>query len=208
MTSYRKHTPRIAMAAVAAGAALTLAACGGNDDSGSGHGGGHGSSSSAPAAKADKDGKHNAADVAFAQQMIQHHRQAIEMAELVPDRAGSAEVKKLGADIKKAQDPEIETMSGWLKSWGEEVPGDMSGGHGGHDMPGMMSADEMAKLEKSEGAAFDKLFSELMIKHHEGAIEMAETEKKDGAYGPAKKLSDAVIKTQSAEIKVMEKLAD
>ena len=96
-------------AALVAASLLTLAACGNDDGSGSAAG-------------------HNDADVAFAQQMIPHHQQAVEMAQLAETRAESAEVKNVAAEIKAAQDPEIETMTGWLESWGEDVPDeDMSG---------------------------------------------------------------------------------
>src|SRR5690349_15877958 len=104
----KRSLVRRSAAAVAAGAAaLVLAACGGDGDGGSpaGHGGHNAASPSASASTSAKQGQHNAADVAFAKGMIPHHRQAVEMADLAPGRARSADVKKLAADIKKAQDP-------------------------------------------------------------------------------------------------------
>ncbi|MFF9221088.1 DUF305 domain-containing protein [Streptomyces viridosporus] len=200
----KRSLVRRAVAVAAAGAAaLVLAACGGDGDDGSsaaGHGG-HGTAS-APASQ----GQHNAADVAFAKGMIPHHRQAVEMADLAPERARSAEVKKLAADIKKAQDPEIRTLSGWLASWGEEVPAEGTMDHSTHGMDGMMTAEEMAELENASGKAFDTAFMQMMIKHHEGAVEMAETEQADGAYAPAKKMATEIIASQSAEIEQMNKL--
>lgn len=208
MNTHRKLIRRTALVAATGVAALVLAACGGNG------GGGHDmgsmeSTTSAPATSAPAQaGDHNAADVSFAKEMIQHHRQAVEMADLAPTRASSAETKELAAKIKGAQDPEIKTMSGWLTSWGEEVPADMSGMS--HDMangmPGMMSKEDMDELMKAKGAEFDKMFAEMMIKHHEGAIEMAEKEKAEGKYGPALKLADEVIKAQTAEIEQMNKM--
>ncbi|MER5224509.1 DUF305 domain-containing protein [Streptomyces flaveus] len=207
MTAHRKLIRRTALAATAGVAALVLAACGGG-----GHDMGSMGSDSSPSASASaKAGKHNDADVSFATDMIQHHRQAVEMADLAADRASSQEVKDLATKIKGAQDPEIKTMSGWLTSWDEEVPADMSGMKG-HDMgdmssmPGMMSSEDMEKLEKASGAEFDKMFLEMMIKHHEGAVEMAETQKADGKYGPAVKLADDVITAQTAEIEQMNKM--
>ena len=207
MTAHRKLIRRTALAATAGVAALVLAACGGG-----GHDMGSMGSDSSPSASASaKAGKHNDADVSFATDMIQHHRQAVEMADLAADRASSQEVKDLATKTKGAQDPEIKTMSGWLTSWGEEVPADMSGMEG-HDMgdmssmPGMMSSEDMGKLEKASGAEFDKMFLEMMIKHHEGAVEMAETQKADGKYGPAVKLADDVITAQTAEIEQMNKM--
>lgn len=179
--------------------------CGGDGDDGSsaaGHGGHGTATASAPASQ----GQHNAADVAFAKGMIPHHRQAVEMADLAPERAQSAEVKKLAADIKKAQDPEIRTLSGWLASWGEKVPAEGATDHSLHGMDGMMTAEEMAELENASGKAFDTAFMEMMIKHHEGAVEMAETEQADGAYAPAKKMAAEIIASQSAEIEQMNKL--
>ncbi|MBU8551166.1 DUF305 domain-containing protein [Streptomyces rochei] len=211
---------RRTVAVAAAGAtALVLAACGGADDGGSDGSAGHGGHSAAASATAsptpsasasDARGGHNAADVAFAKGMIPHHRQAVEMADLAPGRAGSPEVEKLAAEIKKAQDPEIRTLSGWLTAWGEEVPAEgaamdhSSHGMDGMDgMDGMMTDQEMRGLEDASGEAFDTAFLELMVKHHEGALAMAETERADGAFAPAKKMAAQIITSQSAEIERM-----
>lgn len=176
-------------AALVAASLLTLAACGNEDDNDSAAG-------------------HNDADVAFAQQMIPHHQQAIEMAELAETRAESPEVKDLAADIKAAQDPEIETMTGWLDSWGEEAPGE--GGHGGHDtsddMAGMMTEEEMADLEGSSGSEFDQMFLTMMIEHHEGAIEMAKTEQAEGEFPDALALAEEIESSQTEEIQTMQEL--
>ncbi|WP_406439270.1 DUF305 domain-containing protein [Streptomyces sp. NBC_01613] len=212
MTAHRSLVRRTALTVTAGVAALVLAACGSDNDSG-GHDMGSMNSDSSPSATASaKAGAHNAADVSFAKEMIQHHRQAIAMADLAADRASSQEVKDLATKIKGAQDPEIKTMSGWLTSWGEEVPEDMSSSMPGMDhdtsssMPGMMSSDDMDKLDKASGTEFDKMFLEIMVKHHEGAVTMAKTEKSDGKYGPATKLADDVITAQTAEIKQMNKM--
>ncbi|WP_274560816.1 DUF305 domain-containing protein [Streptomyces spiramyceticus] len=205
MTAHRSLIRRATAVAAAATAAVVLAACGGNNDSSAGHDG-H-KTSSPTASPSVEQGEHNAADVTFAKGMIPHHRQAVEMAELAETRAQSAEVKKLAGEIKKAQDPEIKTLSGWLTSWGEDVPkADESAEHGGHSMTGMMTPEEMDELEESSGKAFDTAFMEMMIKHHEGAIEMAETEQADGAYKPAKDMAGDIIASQSAEITRMNKL--
>ncbi|MFJ4005198.1 DUF305 domain-containing protein [Streptomyces sp. NPDC090023] len=190
---------RAALGVATVCAVVLLAACGGEQ-----HTGAHG----APAASAGTDA-HNAQDVTFAQGMIPHHQQALEMARLAPSHAASAEVKALAARIEKAQDPEIRTMTGWLKSWGQEPP--MAGmdhsRHGGMaGMSGMMSADDMTALEKSTGADFDQRFLTLMIAHHQGAVEMARTEKAKGRDGRATKMADDVIAAQSAEIKQMKSL--
>ena len=201
MTS-RTPTRRAALATVAVtAAALLLAACGGGGDH-DGHAA-HGTSAS-PGASATT--AHNAQDTAFAQGMIPHHQQALEMARLAAGRASSAQVKDLATRIEKAQDPEIRTMTGWLKAWGEQVP--MAGmHHSGHSgMSGMMSDGDMAELKKAEGKDFDTKFLSMMVEHHQGAVEMAGTEKNKGAYGPAKAMADAIVTAQNAEIKEMKKL--
>ncbi|MFI9167908.1 DUF305 domain-containing protein [Streptomyces lincolnensis] len=209
MRKTRSTTRRVTAAAVAVTAALLLAACGNDGDSS--HEGGHGSSSSSPSPSASAAaGAHNAQDVSFAQGMIPHHRQALEMAKLATGRASSDKVKDLAARIEKAQDPEIKTMSGWLTSWDEEVPAgsmpgmDHSGGHSG--MPGMMTDKDMADLEKASGQGFDSMFLTMMIEHHEGAVDMAGTEKKSGRYAPATAMADDIITAQTAEITEMNKL--
>jgi len=197
---------RTALVAATVTAGLVLAACGSDgDDSGSGSGG------TAPSSSASSAAAHNAQDVTFAQGMIPHHRQALEMARLAAGRASSTKVKDLAARIEKAQDPEIETMSGWLKSWSEDVPASaesMPGmGHSAHSgMAGMMDSKDMAALKKASGADFDTMFLTMMTEHHKGAVEMAGTEKDKGGYGPAKAMADAIVTAQTAEITEMNKL--
>ncbi|MFF0208832.1 MULTISPECIES: DUF305 domain-containing protein [Streptomyces] len=216
MNHKRSLVRRTAVLAASGVTALVLAACGssGNDTGAAGHGGHRAtdSASAVPSVSASQ-GQHNAADVTFAKGMIPHHRQAVEMADLAPDRARSAEVKKLAAEIKAAQAPEIEKLSGWLMSWGETVPAEgamdhsMHGGMEGMDaMDGMMSAEEMTELQNASGQAFDTAFMEMMIKHHEGAVEMAKTEQSAGAHTPARKMAADIIDSQSAEIEQMKKL--
>ncbi|MFH9470831.1 DUF305 domain-containing protein [Streptomyces clavifer] len=202
MKTNRSLIRRGTAVAAAATAALVLAACGSSDDSSAGRDGHASKSPSASAAQ----GQHNAADVAFAQGMIPHHRQAVEMADLAPTRAESADVKKLADEIKKAQDPEIKTLSGWLTSWGEQVPAEGAMDHSMHGGGGMMTAEEMDKLKNSSGKAFDTAFMEMMIKHHEGAVAMSKTEKTDGSFPDAKTMADAIITSQTAEITRMNDL--
>jgi uncharacterized protein (DUF305 family) len=184
--------------------ALTLAAGCGDDGM---EGMDHGSSKSDSSTK--KAADRNAADVKFAQDMIPHHGQAIAMAKLATTRASSPQVRTLAQKIEGAQDPEIKTMSEWLKAWDEEVPsadmGDMAG-HG--SMPGMMSTDEMAELENTSGLEFDKMFINMMIRHHQGAIDMAKTEQKDGKHAKAKALAAQIETAQTAEIGEMQTLAN
>ncbi|MCX5381502.1 DUF305 domain-containing protein [Streptomyces sp. NBC_00091] len=206
MTAKRSLIRRTTALAAATTAALVLAACGGKADSGStphnSHEGTASASASASAQPSTAQGANNTADTAFAKGMIPHHRQALEMAGLAATRAESAEVKALADEIKKAQDPEIKTLSGWLTSWGEQVPAADSaqGGHSGHSMSGMMTGEEMDQLSKASGKAFDTAFLQLMVKHHEGAVAMAKTEQSTGKFQPAKDMAAAIISSQSAEI--------
>jgi uncharacterized protein (DUF305 family) len=222
MTARRLSRARKAAVTTAAviTAALVVAACGtdGADTSHAEHGSAP-SASASPSASAPgavEKGGHNAADVAFAQGMIPHHRQAVAMSVMARERASAPEVRELAAAIEKAQGPEIRTLSGWLTSWGEPVPAEDGAGHSGHDghgeatasagttggsgMAGMMTEQEMDDLEKSSGKAFDTAFLELMVKHHEGAVAMARTERQQGAHQPAKAMADDIIASQSAEI--------
>lgn len=158
----------------------------------------------------------NATDARFATDMITHHRQAIDMAQLAETRAGSQQVKDLAMKIKAAQDPEITTMSDWLRQWGQPVPSPMAGmpgmDHGmagmdhGATMPGMMSDTEMTQLTGASGAAFDQLFLQLMVKHHQGAIEMAGTEQRQGQAAQAKQLASKIATDQATEITQMQAL--
>ncbi|MEV6110596.1 DUF305 domain-containing protein [Streptomyces sp. NPDC051940] len=190
----------IAVAGLLAAGALTLTAC--SDDSGDGGmpGMNHGGSSSSAAAQETTPASFNDADVTFLQGMIPHHQQALEMAELAGTRAADQEIKDLAAQIAKAQDPEITTMTGWLKAWGKPtaMPGMAGMDHSG--MSGMMSEADMTELKSAKGTAFDRAFAEMMIEHHNGAIQMAGTEQKTGKNTDAKQLADAIIKAQSTEI--------
>ena len=145
----------------------------------------------------------NQADVTFAQGMIPHHEQAVEMADLAETRAERGEVKELAAAIKGAQDPEIEQMQGWLDEWDQPTP--MGEDHAMGS--GMMSKDDMTKLENATGAAFDQVFLTMMTMHHEGAVKMAEAEIQGGKNPEAKALAEQIVTTQQAEIQRMRGLA-
>ena len=114
----------------------------------------------------------------------------------------SAEVKDMAAQMKDAQRSEIETMTGWLEEWDEPVPG-MRGMPGMEGMPGMADPARMHQLEQAQGVAFDRMFLEMMIPHHEGAIEMAQTEQAQGSYTPATDLAGEMVTSQRSEIDTM-----
>ena len=173
-----------AVAAVPLAAVLFLAGCA--DNGGSMPGMDHGGSSSAPSESAEAD--FNMADSMFAMMMIPHHQQAVEMSDTILGKDGiDDQVQALAQQIKDAQAPEIELMQSWLTNWGRSSSGDMSGmGHG----DGMMSDGDMAALEAADGAEAARLFLEQMIVHHEGAIEMAQTEQAEGEFPDALALAD------------------
>ncbi|WP_406374886.1 DUF305 domain-containing protein [Streptomyces sp. NBC_00647] len=183
-----------ALAVVAVGA-LLLAACGSDgDDAGMNHTGG--TSSAKATSGAAGSGGFNDADVMFAQAMIPHHRQALEMAELADGRASDAEIKDLAGAIEKAQDPEITTMTGWLKSWGRPTTA------------GSMAGMDMTELKAMKGREFDTMFARMMIDHHNGAITMAKTERSDGKNTGTKKLADDIVTGQSAEVRRLRSILD
>ena len=154
-------------------------------------------------------------DIAFAQLMIPHHQQAIEMADLAATNASSAEVKALAAQIKAAQDPEISMMTQWLTAWGAplEMEGTADGGmdHGDMDMgglssAGMMSAQDMDNLGMATGADFDTMWQQMMIAHHQGAISMAEQVAGTTTNPDVKALADAIVSGQTTEIATMQQM--
>jgi uncharacterized protein (DUF305 family) len=210
MFTNRSMRGRLTLAAVAgAGALMLLTACGGNNDSGSMAG--HDGMTSAPAtagnaAATQPTASFNDADVMFAQMMIPHHRQAVEMAGLAQSRASAPEVKQLAVKIKGAQDPEITTMTGWLSAWGK--PATPDAGMSGHDMSGMMNDQDMTKLQTAKGADFDRMFLQMMTAHHNGAIKMARTEQAQGASPEAKQLAKTIETAQQAEVAQMQKMLD
>lgn len=161
------------------------------------------------------------ADVVFAQSMIPHHEQAVEMADLAlaPNADASAQVRELARQIKAAQAPEIRQMTGWLNGWGAPTAMPGSDGsndlgamdHSGHDMAGMsvagmMTAEQMQDLTTVSGEEFDRLWLEMMIAHHEGAIAMAGQVDSTSQDPQVKALADAIVNAQNEEITTMQKL--
>ena len=167
------------------------------------HGGSGMMSSSAPASA-----EHNAADTLFAQGMIPHHEQAVEMSGMMLQKNDiPSAVTDLATRIKAAQAPEIETMTGWLRSWNEPTQAppshDMSA-HSPGGMDGMLSDADMKRLGSAQGIEAAKLFLNQMIAHHEGAIMMAKTESTAGKNPDAVKLGKAIVTAQEAEIQEMQ----
>ena len=152
-------------------------------------------------------GDFNDADVMFAQMMIPHHEQAIELSDIALDPtvgAGEA-VRNLATQIKGAQDPEITLMKSLLTGWGKGTEMDSSMDHSDM-MSGMLSTDDLAALSALRGAEFDRAWMEAMITHHEGAIEMALDVLSDGSRPSVKTLAGAIVSGQEAEIETMKQL--
>lgn len=187
-------------------ALLTLgtlaAACGGDDSNTS-------TAASTTVTATGEEAQHNDADVKFAQEMIAHHAQAVEMADMAIDESTDERVFGLAGRIKAAQQPEIDQMTGWLDAWREPLEASSGGSHdmsnmgGSSDMGGMMSDEEMTQLSSATGAAFDRMWLDMMIRHHQGAIEMAKTHQADGENVDALALGEQIITAQEAEITEM-----
>jgi uncharacterized protein (DUF305 family) len=197
---------RLGLAAVVLSSCTVVAACTSTADVPAATG--------APSAAAPAAGKHNDSDVFFAQNMIVHHRGAVEMARMVAGQASSQQVKDLAARIETAQTPEINEMTGWLTAWhepldsGQVMPG-MDDSTTPMDVPGpmgMMTAQQMKSLEAAHGPAFDRMFLQLMTSHHQGAIDMSEAELEGGASPAALALAQSIRISQTAEITVMKRL--
>jgi uncharacterized protein (DUF305 family) len=148
----------------------------------------------------------NDADVMFAQMMIPHHEQALELADMAldPTLMASEQVKALASQIKAAQDPEIDLMTQWLSEWDQPLM-DMSEDHS-MTMEGMLSVDELSALGQMNGEEFDQAWIQAMIAHHKGAIEMADTVKAEGMSAPVQELANAIIQAQKSEIDTLELL--
>lgn len=139
-------------------------------------------------------------DIMFAQMMIPHHQQAVDMGVLAETRAGREEVKKLAEEIKNEQAPEIALMKSWLEAAG--APVEM--GHS-MQMSGLLNASQMANLEAASGDQFDKLYLLSMIEHHKGAIEMAQSVV-ESKNADVRALAEAIISSQSDQITYIESL--
>ena len=208
-TRTKTVTQRALARLLTATVASALAACSGNPTSSGPDLGAASTSSNAPAHE------HNRADVMFAQSMIPHHAQAVTMAEMVPSHTGDPKMIELARRIQNAQQPEIDQMTGWLTAWRQPVAppsatamppmagSPMPGMDHGQGMPGMMSHQDMTRLGQSRDANFDGMWLRMMIRHHEGAVEMSEIELAQGSDSEAKALAQKIIDAQRVEITEM-----
>lgn len=199
----------LAVGATALAVAFAAAACGNSD---TGTTALSGPATSTTTAAAENTAAHNQADVMFAQMMIPHHSQAIEMSDMLLAEQDIPEpVTALANQIKAAQGPEIDQLTTWLGQWGQPTrmpEHDMPGmnGHNMNGMEGMMSEQDMQALSNAQGTEAARLFLTQMITHHEGAIDMAQTEIEDGQFPDAVTMARTIVDTQQQEIDTMRQL--
>ncbi len=146
-------------------------------------------------------------DIQFMQDMIHHHSQAIEMTDWVPGRASSRSVKVIAQRMQRSQEAEIELMERWLEQQGVEPPSDHAN-HGGKLMPGMLTDEQMERLEAGDGRRFDRLFLRYMTQHHRGALQMVSDlrESGGGLQSEIDKFAREVATDQEIEIQRMQDL--
>lgn len=147
------------------------------------------------------------ADLAYVAKMIEHHKQALEMTELAADRAQHEVVRGLAARIHDTQGPEVQAMESWRAQFAEQAP---AHGHSGElphvdhaSMPGMATPEQLAALRDARGADFDRLFLQLMIAHHEGAMKMAVEVLTTGSDVRVEEMANDVLATQGDEVERM-----
>jgi uncharacterized protein (DUF305 family) len=138
------------------------------------------------------------ADVRFSQEMISHHWQTIQLAELAADRSTDTYVRELAEKIKQGESADIELMSGWLRSWKVEVPA--RNDNATHEMPGMLSTTQVSSLKRRSGADFDKLWLGVLGKHLSSGVQMAEIVVALGQHGPTSDLAKKMATDQRAQI--------
>jgi uncharacterized protein (DUF305 family) len=186
------RTKTLLISATAFVAALTLAGCA--DTAGT---------TSSDSSASSESAVFNDQDVMFAQMMLPHHEQAVEMSDTLLDKSDSvdSDVVALAQTIKDEQAPEIEQLTTWLEDWDQDTSASMD-----HSMDGMMSESDMTALEDAEGTDAARLFLEQMTEHHNGAVEMAQEEIDGGESPDAVEMANNIVESQTAQIEQMEAL--
>jgi uncharacterized protein (DUF305 family) len=192
---------RTALLPAAVAAAIAFAGCSAEDSM---SGMGHNSANPTASASATPIGEFNEADVMFAQMMIPHHEQAVDMSDMVLSKNNiNPDIAALAKQIKAAQQPEIDMMTAWLETWGRiQMP---EGSHHSSS-DGMMTEEEMQQLDEANSADGQRLFLEGMIRHHQGAIKMAQAEIASGKNPDAITLAKNIADSQQAEVDTMTEL--
>jgi uncharacterized protein (DUF305 family) len=197
MTSTRTRLVAV-LATVAAATALTSCSTAAKEDR---------AANASSATSTEQTASHNEVDVMFAQMMIPHHQQAIELTALVPDRSTNPDLVALASKIAGEQQPEIGGMRALLLQW-DTSPTEMphQSGHAGMSMQGMIDDATLVKLDSLKGADFDTLWLQSMISHHQGAIEMAKVEIADGKNVDMITMAKNIVAAQQAEIDQMKQM--
>ena len=197
----RPNIFRTALLSAAVATAIAFAGCSAEDSM---SGMRHGSSSPAASSSATPVGEFNEADVMFAQMMVPHHEQAVDMIDMVLSKSNiNPDVEALAKQIKAAQQPEIDMMNVWLETWGRiQMP---EGSHHSSS-DGMMTEEQMQQLDEANSADGQRLFLEGMIRHHQGAIKMAQAEIASGKNPDPIALAKNISESQQAEVGTMTEL--
>lgn len=204
-------TARVAAALVAIATGFTIAACSTAVDSN--QGGQVGPGIPETPVITGEPASYNAEDVSFATNMITHHKQAIELSELVPERTTNPELAALASQIAAVQQPEINIMNVFLVQWKENPeagagPSEEDHSDHGSAMPGMVDDATITKLESLRGKEFDTLWLQSMISHHRGAVDMANAEIANGANIDAVAMAKTIAATQESEIEQMQQMLE
>ncbi|TDT62224.1 DUF305 domain-containing protein [Frigoribacterium sp. PhB116] len=186
------RTKTLLISATAIVATLTLAGCA--DTAGN---------TSSDSSSSSESAVFNDQDVMFAQMMLPHHEQAVEMSDMFIAKGDSvdSDVLALAETIKDEQGPEIDQLTTWLDDWGQDTSASMD-----HSMDGMMSESDMTALDDAEGAEASRLFLEQMTEHHKGAVDMAQQEVDGGENPDAVEMAKNIVETQTAQIDQMDAL--
>lgn len=203
----RSRGPRAAVVTVLLAAVATGACATGND------------AISSPAAATPLGWEHNTADVEFAQMMIPHHLLALDMVRIATQNAATGRLVRFNAAIYGTQDREIAFLRQWLRRWGADpAPGDHPIGphlaiiiydyphHHGAGPMGMHDRAAMEKLLATTGLAFDDLYLQMMIEHHEGAVAMANDVLVHGKSERVRRLAEEIVRVQSEQIEQMREM--
>jgi uncharacterized protein (DUF305 family) len=186
-------TVRVAAAFAVLFAVILLAACGGNQHSAS------------AGDQTTDQADHNAVDMAFTRNMVPHHEQAVEMAQIVPTNTTNRQIVTLANQVISTQLPEAQAFRVWLMQW-QDAQGNDAASQGGMPITGMVDQRTMDRLRSLTGPAFDHLWLTSMIEHHKGAITMAQDEVAHGKNPDVIYLAHRIITRQQAEIDEMKRM--
>jgi uncharacterized protein (DUF305 family) len=187
---------RIVAVAAALATAVVVSSCSSAED--------HSQHATSTTATSEQVAPHGAQDIMFAQMMIPHHQQAVQLAALAPQHTTNQALLTLASTVSAEQQPEINAMKALLLQW--DVDPNATPDHGATAMQGMVDDATMAKLDSLKGPEFDTLWLQAMISHHQGAIEMANTEIANGQSADLAAMAKTMVSAQQAEINQMKQM--